>query len=216
VPSAGDPHAGQRTSDDRCLLTSASPDALTVDQREMAAKALELLADGEIKLLSVYDARQASADSRTTALATAAVALPTLILSLSKALTNNGPLLWVGYALVILAAAVVIGVRAWGGWRRRRTREDGTEPDHHKVGAEALAVKVARRAWRTYQQETAVANADPIRVRQLALDMWRTRANDSHNVAQIKDKLSVAAAAAFLLALILSALLVAYADFGTT
>ena len=73
----------------------------------------------------------------------------------------------------------------------------------------------ARGAWRRYQRETPIEKADPIRVRQLALEMWRTRAQDSHRVAQVKDILSVVAAIAFLVALILSAVLVARADFTT-
>ena len=137
-------------------------------------KALDLLIDGELKLLAIYDARQASADTRTTALATAAIGLPTLILALSRAFASHAMLLKVGYVLTIVVAFIIIvGARSWNAWRRRRT--DAKHPGP-LISAEAADVAKARHEWRDYQRATAVGSSDPIRVKQLALEMWRTRA----------------------------------------
>lgn len=195
---------------------------LSVDtiERQSVAKALELLIDGEVQLLAAYDARQGSADSRITALATAAIALPTLTLSLSKAFAQNPAPLRLTYVAVVVAAALVVFARAWNGWRRRsvnvtdaRLNAMRTKP-RWTISAEAIDVTKARNEWRAYQRETPVHTADPIRVQQLALGLSRARARDSHKVAQIKDGLSVAAAAVFVAALVISADLVAHAHFS--
>ena len=174
-----------------------------VDPDGAASKALDLLIEGELKLLAICDIRQASADSRTTALATAAIGLPTLILGLSKSFASNALLLKVGYvAVIVLAAVGALGPRSWNAWRRRHD-----QPGFH-VSSEAVEVADARDDWRKYQRDMAAGDTDPIRVKQLALQMWRTRAIDSRKVAEIKDVLSVIAAVAFALALVVSAGLV--------
>ena len=178
------------------------------DASDRVGKALDLLIDGELKLLAIYDARQASADTRTTALATAAIGLPTLILTISRSFASKALLPKVGYVVIIIMALVVVGARSWNAWRRRRT--DHTHPGP-LISAEALNVVRARREWRDYQRTKTVDDTDPIRVRQLALEMWRTRAMDSRKVAEIKDILSVVAAVAFALALAVSAYLVWHA-----
>jgi hypothetical protein len=100
-----------------------------------------------------------------------------------------------------------VGARSWNAWRRRR---DKTGP---LVSSEAKEVSEARGSWRKYQRETEIGNGDPVRVKQLALEMWRARAIDSRSVAEIKDRLSVLAALAFLLALAVTAYLVGHARF---
>jgi len=217
-------------------LDKTADPPLDADEVASAAKALPLLIDNEAKLLAAYDARQASADARITALATASVALLTLTLSLSKAFARNPARLHVVYAVVVVAAVLVGFARAWNGWRRRAvgkmTDDDlaaarsksARTPGENGAGArtknawtissEAVEVAQARRAWRAYQRETPVRVADQIRVQQLALRMWRARADDSRRIAQTKDKLSAAAAIVFAVALGLSAYLVAHADFS--
>ena len=182
--------------------------AVPADHTERVGQALDVLIDGELKLLGIYDARQASADARTTALATAAIGLPTLILSLSKSFASSAVLPKVGYVVIILVAFVVVGARSWNAWRRRRS-----DPKHPGplISAEAAGVATAREAWYAYQRVTALPDSDPIRAKQLALEMWRARAVDSRRVAQIKDILSVAAAIAFGIALGVSAYLVGHA-----
>ena len=91
-----------------------------VDPQGVIGKALDALIDAELKLLAIYDNRQASADARTTALATAAIGLPTLILGVSKSFASNALLLKIGYAGVIVAAFIVVAARSWNAWRRRR------------------------------------------------------------------------------------------------
>ena len=76
------------------------------------------------------------------------------------------------------------------------------------MSSEAVEVADARDDWRKYQRDMAAGDTDPIRVKQLSLQMWRTRAIDSRKVAEIKDVLSVIAAVAFALALVVSAGLV--------
>jgi|GEM_PF-6049934 hypothetical protein len=183
-------------------------------------KALDLLIDGELKLLDIYNARQASADTRTTALASAAIGLPTLILGLSKSFASDALLLKVGYVVIIVVAFIVVAARSWNAWRRRRGDPVSAEAadvararQRWHFSAEAAEVAQARLQWREYQRDTAPGNSDPIRVKQLALKMWRTRAVDSRHVAEIKDVLSVVAAIAFGIALIVSAGLVWHARF---
>lgn len=178
------------------------------DRIERVGRALDVLIDGELKLLGIYDARQASADARTTALATAAIGLPTLILTLSKSFASNAVVPKVGYVVIIVVAFVVVGARSWNAWRRRRS--DPAQPGP-LISAEAAGVATARKAWDNYQRVTAVQDIDPIAAKQLALEMWRARAVDSRRVAQIKDILSVAAAIAFGIALGVSAYLVGHA-----
>jgi hypothetical protein len=217
------------------------PTGQPVEPNGPVGKALDLLIDGELKLLDICNARQTSADTRTTALASAAIVLPTLILGLSKSFASDAALLKVGYVvIVILVAFIVVGARSWNAWRRRPGASVSAEAadghpahdDQRRAGparrarlrlaqarqwwrfsAEAPAVAQARRQWRVYQRDTAPGNSDPIRVKQLALKMWRTRAYDSRRVAEIKDVLSVLAAIAFGIALIVSASLVWHARF---
>ncbi len=179
-----------------------------VDPDGPVGKALDLLIDGELKLLDIYNARQNSADTRTTALASAAVGLPTLILGFSKSFASDALLLKVGYVVIIVVAFIVVAARSWNAWRRRRGGSGLL-----RISAEADGVAQARKRWRDYQRDTAPGNSNPIRVKQLALEMWRTRAIDSRRVAEIKDVLSVVAASAFGIALIVSAGLVWNARF---
>jgi hypothetical protein len=160
--------------------------------------------------LAIYDARQGSADTRTTALATAAVALPPLILSLSKAFRSNATLLHVSYLAVVAFAIGILLARAWNAWRKRPRDADG---GRLHVSAEGAAVADASHHWRDYQTAKQVGEANPIRVRQLALEMWRARAGDSRQVAQIKDIISVVAALLLVLALVITGILVARAHF---
>lgn len=172
--------------------------------RDSVAKALDLLIEGELRLLSASEARQSAADTRMTALLTAALALPTLALSLAKDLkVDRTALRWViaGVGAVIV---VLVLLRAWGGWRRRRTLASSGElnvQDLPPLSAEAPAVRGAVGAWRGYQDATQLAEAEPIRVRQLALRICRARAEDSRQLATSKDRVSAAAAVVFTLAL---------------
>jgi len=199
-----------------------------VDPNGPVGKALDLLIDGELKLLDIYNARQTSADTRTTALASAAIGLPTLILGLSKSFASDALLLKVGYVVIIVGAFIAVAARSWNAWRRqpgRRGRrrisaEAASAPQPRqrwrevlRISAEAPDVAQARKRWRDYQHDTAPGNHDPIRVQELALEMWRTRAIDSRRVAEIKDILSVVAASAFGIALTVSAGLVWNARF---
>jgi hypothetical protein len=154
-------------------------------------------------------------------LATGAIALPSLTISLVKAFANNPALLRGAYVVVVVAAGIVVFLRAWSGWRRRRVNATDarlaalrTHPSW-TISAEGIDVAEARKAWRDYQAKTRLGETDPLRVQQLALDLWRARARDSHTVAQIKDGLSVAAAIVFVAALGLSAYLVGNADFSS-
>jgi len=223
------------TGDDRSepwALTAKPKLQVGDDKKASVQKTLELLIDGEVKLLAACDARQASADTRTTALATGAIALPTLTLSLSNVFAKDPFPLQALYVVVVATAGLLVLLRAWNGWRGRRINTTdaaalGTDASATAVAvedqrpqlralwtisAETIDVTKARKAWRAYQRTTSLEDADPIRVQQLALDMWRARAKDSHKVAQIKDKLSVVAAVVFVAALTTSAVLVAYAQ----
>jgi hypothetical protein len=97
-------------------------EVVPADRADRVSKALDLLIDGELKLLAIYDQRQANADTRTTALASAAIALPTLILGLSKSFASNALLLKVGYVTIIVLAFFVFAARSWNAWGRRRDR----------------------------------------------------------------------------------------------
>jgi hypothetical protein len=107
-----------------------------------------------------------------------------------------------------LLALAIVALRAWNAWRLRQRDREHPGP---LISAEDAEVAGTRLAWRTYQHEKSVVDADEIRVRQLALAMWRARAVDSHKVARTKDKLSVFAAIVFFVALSITAVLVANA-----
>jgi hypothetical protein len=109
-----------------------------------------------------------------------------------------------------------VGFRAWSGWRWRgldRTAPTGEEQP--AISTEAPATWRARSEWRAYQRTTAVGRSDPVRARQLALHLWRSRADDSLAIARTKDRMSVAAALVFACALALSVILVLQGDFGS-
>ena len=192
------------------------------DRHETIAKALDLLVEGELKLLAIYDARQASADARTAALATAAVALPPLILSLSKSFNANSTAARWLFSGVVVIVLIIVVIRAWNAWRRRSpalddspaARAEAEQKRHFElsrpfhVSSESREVADARTRWRSYQTEKSVGEIDPIRVRQLELEMWRARADDSRSVAQKKDGISVASAVLLAIALTITGALV--------
>jgi len=89
--TGGDVMHDRDTDDFRTWQIDAEPKALPAAAQERATKALELLIDGELKLLAIYDQRQSNADSRTTALATSAIGLPTVVLALAKGFSTNKP-----------------------------------------------------------------------------------------------------------------------------
>jgi hypothetical protein len=199
--------------------TEASRGASPGDNEAADQDVLQELIEGELKLLAAYDARQASADARTRATATAALALPTLTLSLAKSFaTNESALNWI-YGGVVIASIVVLVLALWN-WQRPGRKEGATKQQRNELGprwklsAESEAAKQARRLWRAcYDPEgKAAIGADTVTVRRRALEMWRTRAVDSHHIAQLKEAASAGATLALILALTGSAVLVIVAD----
>jgi hypothetical protein len=185
-------------------------------------KALDLLIEGEQKLLAVFDARQATADAKTTAAAAGAILLPAATLTLAGAVGNNGAWLKVVYVIVALLAAITVVVRTWTGTKVRKA-EDHLPAPHgdlaaekaaagrrgKKLSTESLAAARARDKWWACDLRTASAPDD---VRELAANMWRTRAKHSRHLAQDKEMAATIAAGVFIVALLLSAVLVVVAD----
>jgi hypothetical protein len=218
VSGARDNDEDRPPARDGWAVDAGATEALDTGQKERLSSALDVLIDGEAKLLAIYDARQASADARIAAFSTGAAALPTLTLSLTDGFTGNETLFEGIYVAVVVAAVLVLVPRAWNAWRRRAIQRDEALGQRRfwkglELSAEAAAVSATRKAWRDYQRTTPVEGADPLHVRQLALAMWRARAQDSHKVAQFKDVLSVVAAVVFGFALLISIILVLHADF---
>jgi hypothetical protein len=204
---------------------------------ERLGKALDLMIEGEQKLLAVFDARQASADTKTAAAVAAAVAVPTLTLTLGKSLAQHEAWLNVTYGLVVLAVTAAVLARAWSGHRRRtydvmsyrqvldeKERRDAAAKQGSgrarrapkQLTTESMAAKAAREDWWRYQVKdgkTRLDGDDVNAVRELALTMWRARAADSRQTAQDKELVTLFAALAFVFALIASAVLVVIADF---
>ena len=94
------------------------------------------------------------------------------------------------------------------------TRTAPTGEEQPAISTEAPATWRARSDG-AYQRTTAVGRSDPIRARQLALHLWRSRADDSLAIARTKDRMSVAAALVFACALAVSVILVLQGDFGS-
>jgi hypothetical protein len=168
---------------------------------------LQLLIEGEQKLLALFDARQVSADARMTAAATGALALPAATLALAKPLARSEALFKWLYGGVVVLVALVFVVRMLVGWKRR-----SKEPGKGRVAfsSESRAAAEAREAWWDCEETEA-----PIAVQRAALKMWRTRAQHSRDMAQVKDVASIAVALLFVVALGISVGMVAEGDFWT-
>jgi hypothetical protein len=177
------------------------------------AEAFRLLIEGEQKLLALFDARQASADTKMTAALTGALALPTATLALANPLKADETLLKVAYAAIAFLVIVILVMRFGSGIGRRNAerakREELGGRPKKKLSTESLDAALARDAWWKCE-----ATADPLTVQALALELWRTRAKHSRDIAQVKDRAAAIAAAAFVFALIISAILVIRAEFN--
>jgi len=86
--------------------------------------AIKLLIEGEQRLLGLFDARQGSADTKLTAAATGALALPAATLALAERLTIAPNALKLGYAIVVVLVIIAIGLRLWNGAALRRRDKD--------------------------------------------------------------------------------------------
>lgn len=190
--------------------TSGAEERGGVGGAKLAAESLQLLIEGEQKLLALFDARQANADARMTATATAALALPAATLALAKPLERSEDFFkWMYGGVVVLVALVFIG-RMFFSWRRRRD-----EPGKRRVAFSSesrTAAKTREDWWRLCDHE---GTDDPTAVQQQALKMWHARAQHSRNMAQVKDVASVAVAVLFVVALGMSVAMVAEGDFWT-
>jgi len=165
------------------------------------ADVLDLLIDQEHKLLAVYDARQTRADGKAAAALTAAVALGTVTLTAADLSGTNADVLHVSFAFVALTAAVSFAARILGGIAFHRGR---------KLTSESDMTKGARRLLRNYD----IKGTDPNRVRELALDLWCSRATDSHKAAIRREKWAAGAGALLAIVLGCMTLLVISGDFG--
>jgi hypothetical protein len=178
-----------------------------VDRAKLWSDSLQLLIEGEQKLLALFDARQASADGRMTAAATGALALPAATLALAKPLERNEDLFKKLYAGVVRVVALVFVVRMLVGWKTKKKEPGrGTQSSHRSP---------RRRRTRARSGEGFEGKEAPVAVQQQALKMWRTRAQHSRDMAQIKDVASLAVALLFVIALGLSVAMVAEGDFWT-
>ena len=72
----GDEMHDRETDDFATWQIDAEQKDVPAAAQERVTKALDLLIDGELKLLAIYDQRQSNADSRTTALATSCRSSP--------------------------------------------------------------------------------------------------------------------------------------------
>jgi NADH:ubiquinone oxidoreductase subunit 6 (subunit J) len=179
-----------------------------VDRAKLQAESLQLLIEGEQKLLALFDARQASADARMTGAGTGALALPAATLALAKPLEHSEHFFKLMYAGVVVLVAIVFVVRMLvGSWKRRK---NGPGRARVAFSSESRAAAKARKEWWDCEGTDA-----PIAVQQRALMMWRTRARHSREMAQSKDIASVAVALLFVIALVISVAMVAQGDFWT-
>lgn len=179
-----------------------------LDGQEPTVEALGLLIEGEQKLLAVFDARQASADAKLTAAVTGALALPAAALALHRPLNADEGLLKWGYAIVVALVAILFLLRTYGGWLRRRepTPNEPGRKSKKTISAESEEAAAARDAWWGCE-----GTADPITVQEYALALWRTRAQHSRHIAQVKDIIAVVGGCVFVIALALMVVLVAVA-----
>lgn len=151
------------------------------------AEALDLLIEQEHKLLSVYDARQSSADGKAAAALTAAFAL------LTGALAVGDPPRGVAYgvlAMIGVVAVVAVAARVVPGVNLRKHRASRDDPaDRHSEKEPFLYTEgeEPRRARLSLWAE-CFDHAHPNEVRELALKLWRGRAIDARNAAVDRDK----------------------------
>lgn len=169
----------------------------------LSTEALRLLIENEQKLLAAFDARQASADARMTASLTGALALPVATVALAKTQTDEGTFQCL-YAVVVGLVCAAVLIRACVGFKYRK------ESSGHgrRWSSESIEAATARGHWWGTENDT-----DPGEVSRRARELWRSRAQNSREIAQIKDIASIAAAVALVAALVVSVILVFGADF---
>ncbi|HEU0318541.1 MAG TPA: hypothetical protein VFR49_14495 [Solirubrobacteraceae bacterium] len=161
--------------------------------------ALTILIDGEQRLLAVFDARQDRADAKLAAAATGALAIPAATLALASAKTPT-TVEALAYGADIVFIIFVLMLRFLTGEVVRARVGSGVDASTERrrpwgrrvVSSESVASAAAREAWWSLGP-----SADPLVVQVQALELWRTRAQHSRQVAQRKEKAAGLAGAVF-------------------
>jgi hypothetical protein len=176
------------------------------------ADALALQIAEEQKLLAAYEARQAAADSKLTAAATGALALPAATLALAQPLHIDPSKLKVVYVVIVALVIVIFALRTWNGGKLMRRRRDG-DAEHEtddfsgrvrrlrtiRYSTESRRSRAAREAWWRCPEVATMHT-----VQTLALELWRSRCEHSRDIAHGKEKLAAVASFVFIAALSLT------------
>lgn len=173
---------------------------------KLEADAFAVLVDGEQRLLTLFDARQDRADTRLAATATGAVALPAVTFALhSLKLSDVWLIIVYGLEIVLIIAVLILRSTSGMEWRARtdgrsrgdvvtgpRRREKLRFWRRYALSAESFESDRALKVWWANGPGT-----DLFVVQSRALDLWRTRAQRSRELAHRKEKAAAKAIAAF-------------------
>jgi hypothetical protein len=195
------------------------------EQAKVRGEALDLLIEQELKLAAVYDARQSSADSRAAAALTAAFALLSVAAAVAKEAGDTPHwAIYVALAAIALLAVAAVASRVLAGIRfrrasasaaegRERARASGGRTGERReplLSAEGESARHAREDLWSGQADGKSANE----VRELALTLWRGRAQDAREGAIAREKWAGGTAVLLALAVLVSVAVVVFSIAG--
>jgi hypothetical protein len=158
------------------------------------AETPDLLIEQSMRLFEVYSARQSTAETKIAGAVTAAVALAAITVNATTTTTLEKVFGGAVLVCVVLSVIVALLARSWSGLQRK---------GRFALSSESKEFRNARCAL-----GKCGINESPARIKDLTLEMWRARENDTQSMARAKEQ--GAAVAGILLGLAL----MCYAAFG--
>lgn len=139
---------------------------------------LDVLIEQSRSLFAIYDARRSTAETKIAAVVTAAVAVATITVTATTSTTGttHTEKVLASIVLACLVASVLFAILA----RSALGLRFGQGP---LLSSESKASRDWQCALRDCQSDESPAHA-----KELALEMWRARESDSHDMAQAKER----------------------------
>lgn len=167
------------------------------DENRWQISTLDVLIEQSRSLFAIYDARRSTAETKIAGVVTAAVAVATITVTATTSTTGTTHtekvLAWIVLGCVVASVLFALLARSALGLRF------GEGP---LLSSESKASRDRLCALRNCQSDESPAHA-----KELALEMWRARESDSHEMAQAKERGAGAAGLLLGLALVCDGLL---------
>jgi hypothetical protein len=133
-----------------------------------------LLIEQSRRLFEVYGARQSTAETKIAGAVTAAVALAAITVSAPTTTTLETYFSGAVLVCVVLSVIVALVARSWSGLHWTGPFSLSSESEEFRNARCALG--------------KCGINESPARVKELTLEMWRARENDTHCMAREKER----------------------------